>query len=101
MNRISVYLMILSLSIKWMFRITIGDKIYYQEKRYKVTNGVCPTTWTLDSKFGAKRIECKKIWSLKGMIRSFKSGYSFYMGYWYDIWTNIGIKPWMKRCNIW
>lgn len=101
MNKILVYLMIIFLSMKWMFRITIGDKIYYKGKIYQVTNGVCPTTWTLNSKFRAKRIECQKIWSLKGTIRSFQSGYSFYMGYWYSIWVNVGIESWMQRCQIW
>ncbi len=101
MREIKYWLLIIRLSFKWMFRTTLGDEIYYQRNRYMVTNGVCPMTWTLDSKFEAKRIECKKIWSLKGMIRSFKRGYNFYMTNWYGIWIMAGIEPWMKDCNIW
>jgi hypothetical protein len=48
-----------------------------------------------------KRSNCKKVFSLKGIKRSFMYGYNFYMINWFDIWCKNGIKPWMKKCDIW
>ena len=107
MNRIKYWLLIIWLSFKWMFRTTLGDEIIYNGKKYTIANGVSPATWRLSNynpdyyKCFVPRKDCKKIWSIKGMIRSFQSGYSFYMGYWYDIWVNVGIKSWMRSCRIW
>jgi len=106
MNKGLVYLMIVFLSAKWMFRIVIGDKVIYQGKRYIVANGVRPSSWRLcdlnnrDNGW-VKRSKCEKVKTLANILGSFKSGYSFYMGYWYNIWVNSGIEPWMKTCNIW
>lgn len=106
MNKILVYFMILFLSIKWMFKIVLGDKIVYQGTQYIVANGVRPYSWRLvnlrnGDNGWVKRNECKKVKTLSNMLGSFKSGYSFYMGYWYSIWVNVGIETWMKGCHIW
>ncbi len=107
MNRIKYWLLIIWLSLKWIFRITLGDEIIYKNKKYIVANGVCPTTWRLANfnpdyyKSSVPRKDCIKVWSIKGIIRSFQSGYSFYMGYWYNIWVMSGITSWMKACRIW
>ena len=106
MNKIIYWILIVWLSLKWVFRITLGDKVLYRGRIYEVINGVCPTMWKLINEsdahsFEVQRAECEKAWSLKGMIRSFKSGYSFYMTSWYSIWVNEGIKPWMRNCKIW
>lgn len=106
MNKVLIYLMILFLSAKWMFRIVLGDKVIYQGKRYIVANGVRPYSWRLSNLNNGvngwvNRNECKKVKTIANIIGSFKSGYKFYMGYWYNIWCNTGIEPWMKGCNIW
>ena len=106
MNRILFWMLIVWLSIKWMFRITLGDDVIYQGKSYEVINGVCPSTWKLQQvlygpTIEPSRKEVKKVWSIKGMVRSFKSRYSFYITSWDSIWVREGIKPWMKGCKIW
>lgn len=99
-------LLIILLSIKWTFRVNIGDYIWYKGKKYTVANGVRPYSWRLhelnNSDDGwVKRTDCRKVWTLQNMIGSFKSGHQFYMTAWYGIWKNSGIKKWMRKCNIW
>jgi hypothetical protein len=107
MGKFRAWLMIVGLSIKWIFRVTLGDEVVYQGKKYRVANGNVCDCWRLADlnpdyyKCYVKQKDCKKIWSIKGMIRSFQSGYWFYMTTWYSIWAREGIKSWMKSCNIW
>lgn len=105
--RLKYWFLIVWLSSKWMFRITIGDDVLYNGEKYFVNNGVSAPAWDLLSYSTPRRGVCvhernfKKIWSLKGLIRSFRSGYWFYMTSWYNIWVRQGIEPWMRGCNIW
>jgi len=106
MNKVLVYFMVLCLSIKWIFKINLGDKAIYQGKKYIVANGVRYGCWRLHrlnngDNGWVKRADCKKVITLHNLLGSFKSGYSFYMGNWYRIWVNSGIEPWMKGCSIW
>lgn len=99
-------LLIVFLSIKWMFRINIGDYVWYQRNKYVVINGASSESWKLagyenDNESYVPRKDCKKVLTPKNLIHSFNSGYNFYMDYWYDIWKREGIKDWMKKCNIW
>ena len=100
------YLLVLWLSFKWIFRINLGDRVWFNGKRYTVCNGVIPTCWRLcelenDDNGWVRREHCRKSWTPANMIRSFCSGYRFYMLNWFDIWKRQGIKDWMRRCNIW
>lgn len=104
----SVYwrLYIIKLSSRWIFRMGIGDMVWYKGQKYQISNGVYSGMWRLvglqNNQDGwVQRSECKKVISFKNMLGSFKSGYWFYMTSWYAIWKNEGIKPWMKGCNIW
>lgn len=86
--------------------LLLGDKVIYQGKQYIVANGVRANSWRLlDLDNGdngwVKRNECRKVKTVANIIESFKSGYRFYMGYWYNIWIRNGIETWMKTCNIW
>ena len=107
MKKIIYWLLIVWLSIKWIFRITLGDWVIYQGKKYMVANGDVSNCWRLEGYNDNYHLcyvpqkDCKKIWSLKGMIRSFQVGYWFYMTYWYSIWIREDIKHWMRGCNIW
>ena len=47
------------------------------------------------------RKDFRKVRSLSNYLGSFRSGYRFYMGYWYTIWVYRGIEPWVKACKIW
>jgi len=105
MGKIKAYILIVWLSFKWIWKISLGDKIIYNDKEYVVHNGITSGCWTLldedRNSFNVKIKNCKKVWSLQGMMRSFKSGYNFYMTSWYNIWVTTGIKPWMRGCSIW
>ena len=105
MKKIFYRVLIIFLSFKWIFRVNLGDLIAYKGKRYQVLNGVRCHMWRLDLDNGDQgwvpRKDCKKILSFKNMFGSFQSGYRFYIGYWFNIWVNRGIKPWMRECHIW
>ena len=109
MIRIYYRLYIIWLSLKWVIRINLGDKIIWLKdtwpQTYTVINGVCPGSWKvtdgIEDAFEVNRSECQKIKTIQNYFNSFKSGYRFYMGYWYDIWVRNGIEPWVRKCNIW
>lgn len=95
-------LLICWIAFKWMFRINLGDLVWYKGKKYVVLNGVRPHSWKLniqknDNDGWVPRNECRKVLTLKNMYGSFKSGYRFYMGYWYDIWKHHGLN---EKTNI-
>jgi hypothetical protein len=97
---------ILWLSFKWVFRTNLGDRVIYRGKEYTVANGVQSGSWRLAGLENWRdgwvaRTECRKVKTLSNCVGSFRSGYRFYMGYWYDIWCREGIKPWMRKCKIW
>ena len=97
---------IVILALKWIPVINLGDEVYYKGKKYTVCNGVKVKSWRLsclnnNNNGWVKRTECKKVWSLKNMTKSFKSGYNFYMTSWFDIWCRDGIKNWMRNLHIW
>ncbi len=105
-RKIKYRIFILWLSIKWMFRVNLGDAVWYEGKKYIVSNGVRCDSWRLgylvnDDVGWVKRSECKKVISWFNFMNSFKSGKSFYMSNWYSIWVDGGVKNWMKHCHIW
>jgi len=104
MKKIYWWIRIILLSLRWIPKFNIGDEVWYKNSRWILVQGVCAPTWTLQR--GTKRINAheskmRKVRLLSNYYHSFKSGYRFYMGYWYKIWVYEGIKPWMRGCNIW
>jgi hypothetical protein len=103
---IKYWFLIIWLSFKWMFRICLGDQVWYKGKKYCVLNGVRENSWRLSNLDNGDdgwvlRKECKKVKSYKNYLHSFTSGYHFYMTSWYDIWKRNGIQNWMRGCRIW
>ena len=98
--KLMVWFRIVKLSSGWTFRINLSDKIYYNNHIYSVANGIRCGMWRLydlnnDNDGWVKRSECRKVWTIKNCIGSFKCGYRFYMGYWYDIW----VKEKLNKCS--
>ena len=92
--------------MKWIFRQNLGDLVIYKGKEYMILNGVVQNSWKLvglenDNDGWVLRSECRKVWTIKNMWRSFLFGYHFYMSAWYRIWCREGIKDWMKKLRIW
>jgi len=109
-TKIRWWLFVVWLSSKWISKTNLGDEVVFNGKKYLVSNGVCDGFWSLyveGDRTGesyikhAKRSECKRVRTLKNYVGSFRSGYRFYMSYWYDIWVRVGIEEWMRGCNIW
>lgn len=97
---------IMWLSFKWVFKVNLGDQVWYKGRKYIVANGVRHGSWRLGGLDNGddgwiKRDDCKKVLTFSNLKRSYRSGYSFYMTSWYDIWKREGIKDWMKALNIW
>lgn len=104
-NGIKYYLLVIWLSLKWVFRVNLGDVVLYRGNKYVVFNGVMSKSWRIDIDNGrdgwVPRSECRKHITFANLHNSFKSGYHFYMTNWYVIWANDGVKPWMLGCKIW
>ena len=103
---IIVWMKIIRLSLRWIFSTNIGDEVWYRGEKWDLIQGVCDPSWDLMNKKGVRinhihKSNFEKVKTLKNYFRSFKSGYHFYMGYWFKIWVREGIAPWMKECNIW
>ena len=100
------------LALRWIPQINLGDRVWYKGKQYVVVNGVWIDLYRLgyvgrhgwfenDHEGLVPKVECKKVWTISNCLHSFKAGWRFYMGYWYDIWVRTGIKEWMRGCSIW
>lgn len=78
-------------AFKWVFKINLGDLVYYKGNKYTVANGVRQGMWRLyeyenHDDGWVSRGDCKKVLGLKNLYHSFKSGVKFYRGYWVQIW---------------
>src|ERR1051325_3502542 len=100
---------VICLSLKWVFKFNIGDLVWYQNEQWTLSQGVKSPIWTLrkcqyercDSKgVEVSESDFSKVKSLANYWGSFRSGYRFYMGYWYDIWKRDGIQDWMRDSKI-
>ena len=100
-NKIYWRIRIFIFSFRWIFKINLGDYVWYNGDKYIVANGVRCNSWRLSGLNNnddgwVKRNECRKSWTPKNIMGSFKSGWRFYMGYWYHIWangSNLALKP--------
>jgi len=101
---------IVFLSLRWINKFNLGDRVIHDGKEWKLVQGVCAPSWDLvriDEAGNTIRKDLvpekdfTKVRSLKNYWGSYTFGYSFYMGYWYNIWVNAGILPWMRACRIW
>lgn len=100
------WLLIVWLSGKWMFRINLSDHVWVNGRKCLVCNGVTSGRWDVrdvktGERFSAAYADCRKVWTFGNVLGSFKFGYRFYMGYWFDIWRRQGVEAWMRGCNIW
>jgi len=106
-KEIKWWFFIVYLSIKWIFRINCLNKVQYEGKIYSTNSGTYTPygmKWSLiglgvDNLIDEK--ELKKVWTIKNMIGSFRSGYKFYMTCWFKLWVYEGIQDWMRECRIW
>ncbi len=103
---------IIWMSFFWMFRFNLGDRVLYGGQEWILNNGVKPAVnpseivWDLIRRDPELRLSVRssalvKVRSFRNYLGSWRSGYRFYMGYWYSIWVYGGIKPWMLSCEIW
>lgn len=100
------WLLIVWLSCKWMFRINLGDRIWFNGRKCIVCNGVTLNRWDVEDietreRFSVAYADCRKAWTPANVLWSFRSGYRFYMRSWFEIWKRNGIESWMRGCNIW
>lgn len=105
-NSVAYWLLIVALSLRWIFRINLGNRVRYRGMVYTVSNGVRVCSWRLGGLDNGDdgwvpRDECRLLLTPANLLHSFTSGYRFYMGYWYAIWVRNGIEPWMRSCQIW
>ena len=89
-NSIKKYFIVIWLSFKWIFKTNVGDRVWFEGKKYLVTNGVRQGAWRLNKLINEDqgwvgRRECSKVISPINLINSFRSGYRFYMQNWYGI----------------
>lgn len=96
LNKIRIKIYIIYLASKWIFRINLGDYIVFDNEKYSVTNGIYGIRWHIFNKKNGElvplRTDCRKVMTVSNYIGSFKSGYKFYMGYWYSILLRRGIR---------
>ena len=105
-RKVWYWLYIVRSSCRWMSRLNLGDEVRYRgERGWVLEQGVMKPYWTIQR--GAERCEgvheslFDKVRSVRNYLRSFRSGYRFYMISWFAIWVNEGIKPWMNCVLPW
>ena len=104
----SIYwrLYIVRLSLRWILKLNLGDRVRYMGREWSLIQGVNAPYWTLFDNNAKRSHEVhedkfRKVRSLTHAWFGFLSGYRFYMTSWYGIWMREGIKPWMIECKIW
>ncbi len=91
------------MSLRWATGVHLGDTAFYRGKRWVVCQGVMAPVWTLRSGDESADVHESEFRApfLRNCIRRVRFGYGFYMGYWYGIWMNDGIRPAVRGLNIW
>lgn len=96
-------ILIFFLAVKWTFRINLGDRVWYKNKKCVVMNRV--KGWTLlsddNNLFNVNKKECRKVFSIENYVHSFWFAIRYYNTCWLETWQRYGIEDWMKKCNIW
>lgn len=95
LHKLRIWLLIVWVSFKSVFRINLGDQVVYKGKKYTVCNCAKCDVWRLaylDNGYDGwvSRNECKKVWSLNNLRWSFQYNYDFYMGHWFKLLTERG-----------
>ncbi len=90
MNRIRVYVFTTWQCLRSIFKINLGDKVYWNFDHWTVVNGVSKPIWDLQNETGTRvRIhedEFVKLWSIANAKHDVKQTWNFYRGYWFEIW---------------
>lgn len=105
MNKVRLWILIRWLALKWVFRINLGDYVWYNGSISVVYNGNRCGMWRiglrdLPNDGWVKRSDCKKLWHWRNMRGSWKSAIIFYKTSWEDTWRRTGTKKWLGL-NIW
>lgn len=85
------------LSFKWIFKINLGDWVWYRGQKWIVLSGVRSNSWKLaglnnNDAGWVLREHCTKVVSLKNFYGSFRSGLQFYRATWLAIWKDVKVK---------
>ncbi len=90
------WLYIVWLSFKWVWRINLSDQVVYNGQIWTLYQGVNHPRWKMcrgshdDNTWESALVHCdefRKVWTPRNLWGSFRCGYRFYMGYWFDIWV--------------
>jgi len=104
MKKLFWWFFVVYLSFKKVFKLNLGDVVWFNGKRWTLVQGASDPYWDLqrgNSRVRVHRRELKKVKSVKNYLRSFRFNYRFYMTSWFELWVRNGIEPWMKQCRIW
>lgn len=94
MRRVFIWLRIVRLALGWVGKINLGNRVKYAGQIWTVSNGVARPSWSLVRYEPHQYLEYinekdfQLIQNPTEWFRSFRSGYRFYMGYWFDIWAS-------------
>lgn len=72
------------------WQLGLGDEIVAGGRRARLAQGVCAPLWecVTDSppmRFNAHECEMRKVRTIANYVGSFRSGWRFHFGYWFDI----------------
>lgn len=89
------WLYMVCLSVPWMWRYCLRDEVIYDRRVWVLAQGVRKPVWTLSIYLTNGQVmnqevhekDFRKVWTPANVLRSFRNGYEFYHGYWYDIWV--------------
>jgi hypothetical protein len=85
-------------ALRWLPRINLGNHVWYRGTKYIVVNGVIPGMWRLahfdnGDNGWVPREDCRLVITFPNLWHSVRSGYRFFMGYWFRIWVNQRLRP--------
>ncbi len=92
---------IILMALRWVFRPSIGCQVWWKGDIWTVRNGTSKPMYQLGRRDELElwhnafvhRSQFRKVKTRSNLWGSFRDGYNFYMGYWYDIWVMDGWLP--------
>lgn len=108
MKKMLIRLRFAQLALSRVFKLNLGDKVYYNDMVWAIANGTTRPVWDLRTLNLHKRVHesnFKKVKSLSNYWHSFSSTYNFYMTSWYTILLHkptvvlfdVPIHGWLKE----